>query len=259
MIVLSSVLQKLVNGNDRNHREKAERVTKFHALRPPSISVKDYLHRICKYASCSAECFVLALVYIDRLIQQADFTISSLNIHRVVVTSVMLAAKFFDDHYYNNAYYAKIGGVPCLEMNALELEFLFLINFSLYVEPQSYNKYYSELCNHAFLVSPSASWTLGTARLADNTARPSSSSTTNESTSMGIIQDDARRTRRAWYDDANRERESATRTAFGASADTYRRTDMDDDHDDEEDGMDVVRNNTTGGDGQDAVMMTVQS
>eukprot|EP00939_MAST-03C_sp_MAST-3C-sp1_P004536 g4536.t1 len=61
----------------------------------------------------------------------------------------MLAAKFFDDHYYNNAYYAKIGGVPCSEMNSLELEFLFLINFTLYVEPESYNKYYLELINHA--------------------------------------------------------------------------------------------------------------
>jgi hypothetical protein len=136
-------------------------VTKFHALRPPSISIKDYLDRIQKYASCSSECFVLALVYIDRLIQQADFTVSSLNIHRVIITSVMLAAKFFDDMYFNNSYYAKIGGVPCAEMNALELEFLFLINFTLYVEPDSYNKYYSELRNHAILVSPAASWHLG--------------------------------------------------------------------------------------------------
>lgn len=94
---------------------------------------------------------MLALVYIDRLIQRNNFIICSLNVHRVVVTSVMLAAKFFDDHYYNNAYYAKIGGVPCLEMNSLELEFLFLINFALFVTPTSYSKYYNELCSHAFI------------------------------------------------------------------------------------------------------------
>ena len=185
--VLASVLQKLVSGNDKvswrltcfetkifwiilsdhtpsnftQQTNKSQSVTKFHALRPPSISIKDYLDRIQKYASCSSECFVLALVYIDRLIQQADFTVSSLNIHRVIITSVMLAAKFFDDMYFNNSYYAKIGGVPCSEINALELEFLFLINFTLYVEPDSYNKYYSELRNHAILVSPAASWHLG--------------------------------------------------------------------------------------------------
>jgi hypothetical protein len=72
-------------------------VTKFHALRVPAISVKDYLNRIFKYASCSYECFVLALIYIDRVIQRNSFVVNSLNVHRVVITSVMLAAKFFDD------------------------------------------------------------------------------------------------------------------------------------------------------------------
>ena len=44
----------------------------------------------------------------------------------------MLAAKFFDDQYFNNAYYAKVGGVPTNEMNTLEVEFLFMSNFTLY-------------------------------------------------------------------------------------------------------------------------------
>lgn len=116
-------------------------------MRAPSISVKSYLERIAKYANCSGECFVLALVYIDRLIQRNNFVINSLNVHRILITSVMLAAKFFDDHYYNNTYYAKIGGVPRNEMNLLELEFLFLVNFSLYLDPNEYQKYHSELCS----------------------------------------------------------------------------------------------------------------
>eukprot|EP00501_MAST-03F_sp_TOSAG23-6_P001671 GSMAST32.ASY1.ANO1.1741.1 assembled CDS len=155
--VLADVLQKLVAANDNVHhfiyflyqQGDTGKVTKFHALRLPSINISDYLRRIAKYASCSAECFVLALVYIDRLIQRNNFIICSLNIHRVIITSVMLAAKFFDDHYYNNAYYAKIGGVPCDEMNSLEIEYLFLINFSLFVSPSSYSKYFNELCSHA--------------------------------------------------------------------------------------------------------------
>jgi hypothetical protein len=65
--------------------------------------------RIAKYAACSGECFVLALVYIDRIIQSnPTFVVNSLNIHRLLITSVMLAAKFFDDQYFNNAYYAKV-------------------------------------------------------------------------------------------------------------------------------------------------------
>jgi hypothetical protein len=31
----------------------------------------------------------------------------------------MLAAKFFDDFYYKNEYYGKVGGITTVEMNTL--------------------------------------------------------------------------------------------------------------------------------------------
>ncbi|TYZ62464.1 hypothetical protein PybrP1_005585 [[Pythium] brassicae (nom. inval.)] len=122
--------------------------SKFEAFRAPGISVRDYLMRIHKYASCSPECFVLALVYIDRLQRMQGFVLTELNVHRVVITSVVLAAKFFDDHYFNNAYYAKVGGVLCKEMNELEIEYLLLINFSLHVPTDTYARFYNDLSNH---------------------------------------------------------------------------------------------------------------
>jgi len=147
--VLACVLGQLCTRNDRLQINQ-KNVSKFHALRPPAITIKDYLLRIAKYAACSGECFVLALVYIDRIIQaNPTFVVNSLNIHRLLITSVMLAAKFFDDQYFNNAYYAKVGGVPCVEMNSLEVEFLFMTNFTLYVATDTYRQYYTELCNHA--------------------------------------------------------------------------------------------------------------
>ena len=107
---------------------------------------------IHKYASCSKECFILALVYIDRLIQRNSFLLTDLNVHRVVVTAVLLAAKFFDDAYYNNAYYAKVGGVLVSEMNALEVEFLFKIDFGLRVPPEVFERYRAELLSHSSAV-----------------------------------------------------------------------------------------------------------
>jgi hypothetical protein len=105
--------------------------------------------RIHKYASCSNECFVLALIYIDRLIQRNNFLLTDLNVHRVVITAILLAAKFFDDAYYNNAYYSKVGGVLVSEMNGLEVDFLFRINFSLHVPPELFEKYKAELMAHS--------------------------------------------------------------------------------------------------------------
>jgi hypothetical protein len=147
--VLACVLNQLCLRNDRLPISQ-KGVSKFHALRPPAISIKEYLMRVSKYAACSGECFVLALVYIDRIIQlNPTFVVNSLNIHRLLITSIMLAAKFFDDQYFNNAYYAKVGGVPCSEINSLEVEFLFLCNFALFVNTETYSQYYTELCNHA--------------------------------------------------------------------------------------------------------------
>ena len=34
----------------------------------------------------------------------------------------------------------QVGGVPCVELNSLELEFLFLLNFTLHVSPDEYDR-----------------------------------------------------------------------------------------------------------------------
>jgi hypothetical protein len=85
-------------------------LTVFHGLRAPPISVEAYLVRIAKYAKCSPACFVQGLALVFRLAKRdAAYQLTSLNVHRLVLTGVLLSAKFLDDHYYNNAFYAKVG------------------------------------------------------------------------------------------------------------------------------------------------------
>lgn len=138
---LSYVLMRLCERNNRRISSTTP-VTRFHALRPPQISIKDYLKRIAKFSHCSEECFVLALIYIDRLIlSNRTFLVNIYNVHRLVIASVMVAAKFFDDEYFNNAHYGRVGGVSCKEVNQLEIEFLFMINFDLLVTNELYTTY----------------------------------------------------------------------------------------------------------------------
>jgi len=151
--VVATVLTQLVARNDKMLEQSpqvASNVTVFHAVKPPAITIRKYLERVERYAGCSSQCYIIALVYVDTIIQRKkSFVISSLNIHRLLITSIMLAAKFYDDIYYNNAYYAKIGGVPCNEINNLELEFLFMINFTLNVPLDVFERYKAELAVHA--------------------------------------------------------------------------------------------------------------
>ncbi|KAG0037148.1 hypothetical protein BGZ82_003062 [Podila clonocystis] len=62
------------------------------------------------------------------------FRINSFNIHRLLITTVMVAAKFTSDLFYSNARYAKVGGLNLPELNQLELEFLFTSRFELNVK-----------------------------------------------------------------------------------------------------------------------------
>lgn len=134
---LASVLRGLASLGCAAHK-----TTLFHASTAPQISIQEYLARLAKYYHCSEGCLVLGLVYIDRLVKlHSDFVVSNLNIHRLLATGVMLAAKFHDDVFYSNKYYGKVAGVRLQELNKLEETFLRMINWQLYVLPSEYQEY----------------------------------------------------------------------------------------------------------------------
>ena len=57
----------------------------------------------------------------------------------------MLAIKYNEDHYYDNSFYARVGGVSLEELNFLEREMLLLLRYELYVQPQLFQKYLAEI------------------------------------------------------------------------------------------------------------------
>nr|BAN64614.1 cyclin, N-terminal domain containing protein [Babesia bovis] len=132
---LSNVLLTIVK---RNESRKGV-VTRFHSMNAPPISISDYINRIARHVRCSNECFVLALVYIERITRiHKNFVVSILNVHRLIITAVMLAAKFSDDVYFSNKFYALVGGVNVTEINLLEYQFLNMLKFQLYVNAMEY-------------------------------------------------------------------------------------------------------------------------
>lgn len=138
LALLANVLDTVVDANEHAYQDAdpalVPSLTVFHGLRAPPISVEAYLVRVAKYAKCSPACFVQAVALVFRLAKRdAAYQLTSLNVHRLVLTGVLLSAKFLDDHYYNNAYYARVGGVSTAELNRLEVEMLRLLGFRLLV------------------------------------------------------------------------------------------------------------------------------
>eukprot|EP00897_Mesotaenium_endlicherianum_P010948 jgi/Mesen1/9882/ME000070S09164 len=146
LLVLSYLLDRVVAGNENQPQSAySNKLTVFHGLTAPTISIDKYLERIHKYASCSPACFVVAYAYMDRLMRRnPELPLTSLSVHRLLITCIMAAAKFLDDAYFNNAFYAKVGGVTTGEMNRLELELLFRLDFRLHVTTAEFGAY----CGH---------------------------------------------------------------------------------------------------------------
>ncbi|KAK6143000.1 hypothetical protein DH2020_023348 [Rehmannia glutinosa] len=152
---LSSLLEKVAESNDLSRSFQPQKISVFHGLTRPTISIQTYLERIFKYANCSPSCYIVAYVYLDRFTQrQPTLPINSFNVHRLLITSVMVSAKFLDDMYYNNAYYAKVGGISTTEMNFLEVDFLFGLGFHLNVTPSTFQSYCSYLQREMMLLQP---------------------------------------------------------------------------------------------------------
>ena len=62
-----------------------------------------------------------------------------------MITTVMVAAKFADDFFYKNEYYAKIGGITRMDINALELELLNQLSYNLFVSEEELRVYLDRL------------------------------------------------------------------------------------------------------------------
>ena len=142
--LLGGLLDKTIERNDRLRR-KSELV-EFEAVKPCPLTASAYLKRIMKYGGCSPCCVVVGLVYLQRLKQRhPTVCLTSGNMQRLLLVSVMVAAKFLDDLYYSNKHWSQIGGLNLEEVNKLELKLLFLLGFSLSVSRDEYQEYLLKL------------------------------------------------------------------------------------------------------------------
>jgi hypothetical protein len=74
-----------------------------------------------------------------------SFTISSLTVHRFLITAATVAAKGLSDSFWTNSLYARVGGVSVRELALLELEFLRRLDWRIVPKPEVLVDYYKGL------------------------------------------------------------------------------------------------------------------
>lgn len=84
--------------------------------------------------------------YIDRLCAlYPDFTINTLTVHRFLITAATVAGKGLSDSFWNNSFYARVGGVKVAELKLLELEFLYRVDWKIIPNPEVLVAYFKGL------------------------------------------------------------------------------------------------------------------
>ncbi|CAD8057199.1 unnamed protein product [Paramecium primaurelia] len=151
---IAQILDEIIKETDTLEIEQ-DQISYFHSIKAPSITLYNYLQRIAKYTHCSEECFVIALIYLDRLQEKhPQLVLNSKCIHRFLLISLVIAIKFQDDDYYKNEYYAKVGGISVREIFVLEQAFLELMDHQLFITEHHYFMYQKKLLEYEEIEMP---------------------------------------------------------------------------------------------------------
>ncbi|KAI8093834.1 cyclin-domain-containing protein, partial [Halteromyces radiatus] len=138
--LVANILTSICRSNDRI---PCTPMSVFHSRAVPHIQIADYMTRILKFTPYSNEVLLCMLIYFDRIADSKTnaITLNSLNIHRFIITSIVIATKSTSDIYYRNSRYAKVGGITLQELYHLELEFLKLCDFRVHVPLEQLQHY----------------------------------------------------------------------------------------------------------------------
>lgn len=67
---------------------------------------------------------------------------------RLILTTVLVTSKMFNDTYYTNQYIASIGGATLSNINHLERFFMYVIDWNLFVTEEEFDSYDRSLASY---------------------------------------------------------------------------------------------------------------
>jgi len=136
------------------------RFRRFDGRKVPKIALRDYVSRISYYLSNIAESeksrdpgvhsdlamryLLSSVIYIDRL-RTRGLVVTPLNIHRLLITGVLVACKSLDDLQPGITYFADLGGLSPKDMSELEVAFVSLLEWKITIETSAFLHYYAQL------------------------------------------------------------------------------------------------------------------
>ena len=100
------------------------------------------LFRFCvKIFKINDNILVLIIMYIDKIISNGNFILCEKNINKLFYTCLMITQKYYEDNSFNNKTFANLVRLKCDELLKMEIEFMNMINFELFIKDEDFEKY----------------------------------------------------------------------------------------------------------------------
>ncbi|KAF1371863.1 hypothetical protein PFLUV_G00273770 [Perca fluviatilis] len=133
--------------DEKKHPLTREKVPDDYSVVDPEHKlIYRFIRTLFSSAQLTAECAIVTLVYLERLLTYAEMDICPCNWKRIVLGAILLASKVWDDQAVWNVDYCQIlKDITVEDMNEMERHFLELLQFNINVPASVYAKYYFDL------------------------------------------------------------------------------------------------------------------
>lgn len=145
MVSITSISKYTKIGNFLKSKlvEDRGQETVFDGNKQSQVNISYYINRIIDGIAEGKRydwCLVVALIYIKR-IRENGIVMTEYNIHRLILTSILLAVKYWDDNYkFNEKKYIRLSGIRDeKELARLQIKFLVQIEWKLFIEKIDYD------------------------------------------------------------------------------------------------------------------------
>lgn len=133
--------------DEKLHPLTKEEVSAHYADYTPDHKViYKFVKMLFHAAQLTAECAIITLIYLERLLHYADLDLHPCNWKRILLGAILLASKVWDDQAVWNVDYCQIlREISVEDMNELERVYLEQIQFYVNIASRMYASYYFDL------------------------------------------------------------------------------------------------------------------
>jgi hypothetical protein len=118
--------------NEENDATPLEKEDKF--------SLADYLYYWVEKMEFNDNLLILTMMNIDKILAK-ELILTDDNVKNVLFTCMAITQKYYEDENFKDKDYSKLVQLNAEELIKMEIEFLSLIDFSLHISEEEFNKY----------------------------------------------------------------------------------------------------------------------